>query len=281
MKMDFIGIGAQKCASTWISAVLRAHPGIAMPADEPLDFFSYRFENGYRWYDVQVASASADACRGEMSQSYFHEPGVVERVREYRDDIKIVVSLRDPVERALSQHRHLVRLGAVPSADLSFETALATNPTYREQGLYFRHLSRWLEAFGQDRVHITLMDDIRTDPDHVARSLYRFLGVDDDYAPQDLNETRNESYVVRSRATHRVMGGLSRTVRSVGGETVWRSLGGSSLRRFYRKLNHRRVIDVIPDPDPSTLAELRAFYAADLGQLGALLQRDLTTWANP
>tara|TARA_A100001037_G_scaffold76055_1_gene68196 strand:+ start:10079 stop:10924 length:846 start_codon:yes stop_codon:yes gene_type:complete len=281
MKMDFIGIGAQKCASTWISTVLRAHPDIAMPAEEPLDFFSYRFENGYRWYEAEVASVSGKACRGEMSQSYFHEPGVVERVREYRDDIKIVVSLRDPVERALSQHRHLVRLGAVPSADLSFETALATNPTYREQGLYFRHLSRWLEVFRQDQVHITLMEDIRKDPDHVARSLYRFLGVNEDYVPQDLHEKRNESYVARSRATHRVMRGLSRTIRSVGGETVWRSLGGAGFRRLYRNLNHRPVTDLVPDPNPATLAELRAFYATDLGQLGALLQRDVTNWIEP
>jgi len=281
MKMDFIGIGAQKCASTWISNILRSHPAIEMPEHEPLDFFSYVFENGYRWYDAQIPAEVVGTRRGEMSQSYFHEAGVVERVKQYRNDIKIIVSLRDPVERALSQHRHLVRLGAIPSSDLSFETALATNPTYREQGLYFRHLSRWVDSFGSDLVHVTFMEDIQSDPTTVAESLFRFLEVGEDHQPSALGEKRNASYVAKSRIAHRIMAGLSVGVRSVGGEKLWRSLGGTRMRRIYRELNHQPAESVIPDPKQTTLNELRSFYAPEVEQLSRMLDRDLTDWTAP
>ena len=143
-----------------------------MPESEPLDFFSYRFENGYRWYERQFPAHQSSRHFGEMSQSYFHEPAVVDRVWDYDPDLKIIVSLRDPVERALSQHRHLVRLGIVGHEDLRFEASLETNPTYVDQGRYFTHLSRWFDRFGAEKVMVVLMEEVIDDPEKVASELY-------------------------------------------------------------------------------------------------------------
>lgn len=280
--MSFIGIGAQKCASTWVSNVLRSHPDIAMPQQEPLDFFSYSYENGFRWYESQIASAAPRSCRGEMSQSYFHEQPVIDRVKSYQNyinsDLKIVVSLRNPVERALSQHRHLVRLGRIPTEDLSFESAFASNPTYQNQGMYYHHLSRWIESFGKDRIHVILMEDIREDPSTVARELYRFLEVSDDSVPTDLHKTRNKSYVPRSRQLDAVRTSVSKTMRALGAHGIWRAAGNLGLRNLYRRFNHQSSSQVIPDPKPETLIELRSKFAKDVRQLSQLLDRDLTAW---
>ncbi len=282
MKMSFIGIGAQKCASTWISNVLRSHPDIAMPEQEPLDFFSYSYENGYRWYESQIDPDAPSGCRGGMSQSYFHELPVIDRVKEYQDyidsEFKIVVSLRNPIERALSQHRHLVRLGRVPAEDLSFEAALRTNPTYQDQGMYYSHLSRWIASFGKERIHVVLMEDIREDPLKVAKALYRFLEVSEDSVPTDLHKSRNQSYVPRSRQVDAVRVNVSRTMRALGAQGLWRTVGNLGLRNLYRRFNHHSSSQVIPDPNPETLIELRSNFAEDVRQLSHLLGRDLTAW---
>ncbi len=248
MKLSFLGIGAQKCASSWISDVLSDHPGVAMAESEPLDFFSYRFENGYRWYERQFPAQESARRTGEMSQSYFHEPAVVDRVWNYSTDLKIIVSLRDPVERALSQHRHLVRLGIVADEDLRFETSLLANPSYVDQGRYFTHLSRWIDRFGADRVLVLLMEDVVADPEGVARRLYRFVGVDEDHRPASLNQASNASYVTRYQLLERSVRGLSDRIKSIGGETAWNALGATGLRSAYRRFNRRPSASVIPAP---------------------------------
>jgi len=278
MKLSFLGIGAQKCASTWISEVLSDHPGVAMPKSEPIDFFSYRFENGYRWYERQFPAEASDRYFGEMSQSYFHEPAVVDRAWHYAPGLKIIVALRDPVERALSQHRHFVRLGIVADEDLSFEASLQTNPTYVDQGRYFTHLSRWIDRFGAEQVLVLLMEDVIENAATVARKLYRFVGVNEDHRPANLNRVSNASYTTRYRLLERSVRGLSNRVKSVGGGAVWNALAESGLRSAYRKFNRRPSASVIPPPMQGTIEQLRATFLPEIEAVSRLIDRDLSHW---
>ena len=92
----YIGIGAQKCASTWLHRILAEHPDISVPEVQELDFFSYRFDHGYQWYERCFQSAKPARARGEISPSYFGEPTVPGRVARYLPEAKILLSLRDP-----------------------------------------------------------------------------------------------------------------------------------------------------------------------------------------
>lgn len=280
MPCTFLGIGAQKCASSWVHDILADHPEVAVPKTKEVDFFSYRFEYGFRWYESHWADRPDAQSTGEVSPSYFHEPGVVERARSYRPDLKVVVSLRDPVERALSQHRHLVRLGRVPGHDLSFESALTTNPTYIDQGRYFTHLSRWIQAFGVRNVHVMLMDDIRRDPADVARGLYRFLGISERHRSRALRHVSNESFVPRHQMLERAVGGLRVGMERIGAGTAWRLFGQTGARTVYRKLNRLPSAAVIPPPSAKTLAQLRSELASEMNLLGELLNRDIGHWSD-
>src|SRR5262249_23883612 len=133
VKPSFLGLGAQKCASTWLHRIVAEHPQVAMPTVKELDFFSNHYDRGYRWYESQFPAVDGDMRTGEVSPSYFHDIRVPARVRAYAPEMKLIVTLRDPVERALSNHRHEVRAGHIDGADLSFEAALESNPMYVEQ----------------------------------------------------------------------------------------------------------------------------------------------------
>ena len=278
MKLTFIGIGAQKCASSWLFDILADHPEAALSHKKELDFFSYHYENGYAWYERQFADKPDAKAVGEISPSYFNEASVPERAKLYSPDLRILLSLRDPVERALSQHRHLIRIGMVSGPDFRFETALADNPSYIEQGLYATHLSRWLESFPENQIHVVLMDDIKTHPVETARKVYQFLGIAEDYQSAALYEKSNPSYIVRSRGLDSVVCALRGTATRLGLDSVWRGLGRLGLQRLYRSMNRQPSHANIPAPSPDTLASLKQRFKPNILELQGLLGRDLSTW---
>lgn len=279
MLVNFIGVGAQKCASSWVYDVLADHPQAAVPDIKELDFFSYHYERGMRWYEAQFGAAALRArAVGEISPSYLHEAGVVERAKAYNPRLRILVSLRDPVERALSQHRHLARLGLLPAEELQFEPALQTNPTYVEQGCYHRHLKRWIDAFGSERVHVILMEDIESSPIDVVRALYAFLDIDKGHTPAALHQKSNPSYLVRSRVADRTVRLVRNTLTQAGLRRAWQRLGDTGLRHAYRKLNRQPSHAVLPPPRPETLVALRQRFAPEVERLSVLINRDLSAW---
>jgi hypothetical protein len=275
----YVGIGAQKCASTWLHRILAEHPDIAVPAAKEIDFFSWHYDRGYQWYERCFATDDAVARqRGEISPSYFCEPSVPARVARYAPDVKILLSLRDPVQRALSNHRHEVREGHLVGPDLSFEAGLANNPMYVEQGRYATHLRRWLQYFPREQLLVVLMDDVEQRPNEVCRTVYRFLGVDEAFVPAGLQQRYNRSYASRSRWLTVVKDRVYGATRAPGLRWAWGAAAGLGLRSAYRRVNEVPSEAVIPAPHPDTLAQLRRLFEPELRELETLLGRSFEAW---
>ncbi len=278
MKLTFIGIGAQKCASSWLYDILADHPEAALSETKELDFFSYRYEQGYHWYESQFPDKPGAKAVGEISPSYFNEASVPERARLYSPDLRILLSLRDPVERALSQHRHLIRIGMVPGPDYRFEPALADNPSYVEQGRYATHLSRWLESFPENQVLVVLMEDIRKDPEVTARKVYEFLGIDSGHRSAALHEKSNPSYAVRSHVLDSIICTLRGTANKLGMGSAWQGLGRIGFQKLYRGMNRKPSSAVIPPALPETIESLKQRFNQETLKLQEMLGRDLSKW---
>ncbi|MDD5363780.1 MAG: sulfotransferase [Gallionellaceae bacterium] len=278
MKPTFIGIGAQKCASSWLYDILADHPEVALSEKKELDFFSYHYENGYSWYESQFPNKASAKAVGEISPSYFNEASVPERVQLYSPGLRILLSLRDPVERALSQHRHMIRVGAVSGPDFGFETALADNPSYFDQGRYATHLSRWLACFPKDQVLVVLMDDIRKSPEGTARRVYEFLNIDPDHRSAALYEKSNPSYVVRYRRMDEAIRLVRKSTRQLGLGHIWKALGDSGLRRLYRGINRKSSEATIPPVPAEAIKKLKETFREEIKALEQLLGRDLESW---
>ncbi len=275
---SYIGIGAQKCASTWLHRILAEHPDVSVPEVKELDFFSYRYDHGYQWYERSFQNAKPVRARGEISPSYFAEPTVPERVARYLPEAKILLSLRNPVERALSNHRHEVREGHLVGADLSFETGLANNPMYIEQGLYATHLKSWLRHFPRDAILIVLMEDIESDPLAVSRAVYQFLEVDDGYVPAGLANRYNRSFATRWSHLGGMKDAIYGATRLPGLRWLWDAAAGVGLRSLYRDVNNVPSSSVIPQPTPQTLAQLRQRFIPEIRELETIIGRSLATW---
>src|SRR5690606_5014485 len=175
--VDFVGIGVQKAGTTWLHRMLSAHPDVFMAQadDKDLRFFNAFYDRGYLWYERHFATTRAQR-RGEFSTSYFYSKDAPERVYRYNPKMRLLLSLRDPVARLISHHRHEIRLGRI-AHDLPLERAIESNPSYVEQSRYFTQLSRWLEWFPLSSFHVVIFEEMFEDAARTVRDLYAFVGV--------------------------------------------------------------------------------------------------------
>ena len=144
-QIDFIGIGAPKCGTTWLSAQLEAHPQIGFAPDKEVYYFADTilrriagqelrcFERGVSWYHKQFpAVVGAVYCRGEFCPAYLYSEEAATRIAAYRPDIKLLVCLRPPAEMIYSWYWYN-RNAVVASLPDSFEEMME-NPFLRDLG---------------------------------------------------------------------------------------------------------------------------------------------------
>ncbi|MEZ5824009.1 MAG: sulfotransferase domain-containing protein [Geminicoccaceae bacterium] len=274
---DFIGIGAQKCATTWIADMLGEHPGAFVPPEKELDFFSSRYDRGHGWYRACFEENGA-GIRGEVSPSYLTDPSAPARIRSASSTVRLLLALRDPVERAYSAHLHELRKGHIGGDLVAFERALALNPMYVDQSRYAFHLTRWLEHFDRDRIHIVLQEEIRVDPLREATRLFKFLGLDPDARPQALYERRHESVAYRSGGARALFRTTGRYARKLGfGKWVAQAKDAPLIGRFY----HSQRMDMrqsAPPMSDAVRARLVEELASDMRELQALTGRSEFPW---
>jgi hypothetical protein len=207
-RIDFIGIGAPKCGTTWMSAQLEAHPQIGFAPAKEVYYFADTilrritgaelrcFERGEAWYHKQFPPvAGAVSCRGEFCPAYLHSEQAAARIAAYRPDIKLLVCLRPPVDMIYSWYwynRNAV-IGSLPD---SFEEMME-NPFLRDLACFARHLRPYLERFPRENILVVQFDAMRRDPDRVRQQTYEFLGVATDFKPRFSEDGKNPARAPR------------------------------------------------------------------------------------
>lgn len=279
MKIDFIGIGAQKCASTWVHRVLSDHPEVAALPGKEIDFFSYYYNFGYEWYERHLGDIGLAKMVGEVSPSYFADSDTPSRVFLYNPNMRIVLSLRDPVERAYSNHLNEIKLGHVTGQNLEFENGLVNNPMYLMQSSYAQQLARWLAVFPRNQILVIFQEEIRDNPAIQAQNLYRFLGVNENHQSWFLEKRVNESLVIKNNKVDYFLKQLGKFGRSVGIESMVEAVKRNDLiRRLRRKHNQIDLRQVIPPMCDDTKIRLQNMLADDMYELARLLGREDLPW---
>jgi Sulfotransferase domain len=175
------------------------------PAWKEVSFFDRHYGRGVGWYRGHFPLRSGGRIVGEASPGYLFHPLAPERVREIVPDARLIVLLRDPVDRALSHYHHEVALGREP---LSFEEALDAEPerthgeeeriardvgyfshawwdyTYVARGRYAEQLERWLAVFRRDQLLVVATEELAADTAGTYRRVLEFIGA----SARDLDE---------------------------------------------------------------------------------------------
>ncbi|HBG29765.1 sulfotransferase domain-containing protein [Sinimarinibacterium flocculans] len=181
---DFLIIGAQKSASTFVQTVLREHPDVYMPKDETRFFEDPEFGEG----DSDALRALFRGCHerrlGIKRPDYLGRPEVPARIRRIIPDAQLVVVLRNPIDRLLSAYYFYVKLGFLPVADINVALARLLDgeayggPKARElleYGNYATHLERYRALFPAHQMLVLLQEEIQATPNDAVRRLCSFL----------------------------------------------------------------------------------------------------------
>jgi len=203
---NFFIVGAGKAGTTSLWEYLKQHPQIAMPAElrhkEPC-FFSahYPYRPNLETYLGLFADAAGKKAIGESSHAHLTSPESAEFIKMTYPDAKIIIILRNPVERAFSLYQWMLRDGY--EWLYPFEKALSAedkrlkdehfeyhaphyyyNYLYYHSGLYSEQVLRYTERFPKEQIKILLFDDLKSDAIRLIQELYRFLEVDPYFIPQ-------------------------------------------------------------------------------------------------
>jgi hypothetical protein len=260
-------------------------------------FFDFNYERGLERYQKRFAEGQGRAAIGEATPSYLSLPFVAERISRDLPDARLVVALRDPIERAHSEwwmlysrrqercsfeeaiqrNREQLRrgidfLGASAADDWraaygSLNQGRVLHRTYLSAGHYADQLACYHRWFPTERVHVVLADDLRADRQGTMRKLWTFLGVS---ADQSLADESEHNEALGGLAAH-VVG----TVRRLGLQNMVATLPYAARQRVKRWLagDARR-----PVMRSETRHRLRDYFAPQVDALARLLQRDLSGW---
>jgi hypothetical protein len=197
-------IGAQRCGTTYLHALLDAHPDISMarPArPEPKFFLAPDSEaRGLAWYRCAYFShATSQSLLGEKSTSYLEDTQAARRAATVLGRAEIIVMLRDPVARAVSNWRFSTANGLedrplAQALNENLDEARDWDPlvtsvspyAYVERGRYVDYLEPWWASF-PETVHVRFMEELVSRSSSVAE-LYRALGVDPGFQPAALGQ---------------------------------------------------------------------------------------------
>jgi hypothetical protein len=283
----FICVGAGKAGTTWLWDMLRRHPDVFLPQEKELHWFNDISYDGpdvrnpnhakpLSWYLGFFREARPGQVCGEISPSYLWSDTAPELIHRFDPAMRILVILRDPVERLFSSYlfgRQVGQIGAI-----SFEEALERFPHLLERAPACRSVERYLDLFGRAQVHVVLYDDVVADPAGVVRGVQRFIGVPEQ-VPADVSSRRNVTGASRfPRTTMALMQGRMR-LRKHGLEPLvdlGKRVGLVHVFRFFQ--GQVRPYERKPEVDPATEARLRQRFLDDVEGLERLLQVDLRSW---
>lgn len=284
-EVDFIGIGFSKCASTWVYAVLQSHPEICVSSLKETRFFSRKYDKGFSWYRSLFSHCpKIDMIKGEFTPDYAYHPEALERIAANAPNVKLLFVMRNQFARLQSTWQYQYIRGIHNYK--SFEAYLASkSDTALERGLYYKYIKVYVDQFGIENIHFMFQEDIRENPQTIARELFEFLGVDDSFQSPVLNQKINKS---ANRGVHSIL--LNRLLHKMR-YVIRNTFIGKLMLPIIEKMGLKKVAIQLGRFNSSKqdrnyhldnslsfamITEIQQYYVADMNKLSKLLQREVT-----
>lgn len=206
---DFLGLGAQRSGTTTLHMLLRKHPEAFVPEVKEVQYFSLHYNRKIHWYTEHFAKAEAGHRAGEITPYYLYHPKAPERIATTLPHVRLVVLLRDPVERALSGYFHAIRHGmetlpmkdafnAEPERLRRSSSALDSNNgrhqghswhSYLARSRYDEQINRYLNLFSREQLLLVRSEDLFNNHHSAWKKIQEFLGLSVYTAPEQLFPT--------------------------------------------------------------------------------------------
>lgn len=268
--------GCQKTGSTWLYHCFKEHPEIFVPSIDRLNYFSFQHYRGIDWLKQWYEDVESQKAICDPTPSYFQAPGVAKRIHEHDPGSKIIITLRNPVERSYSHYKHLYRKGHI-SVDFDqalFKANVGSFDFFRlliHPSLYYDKLAEFYNVFPAEQILITFFEDLSSDPKQYLRKVFEFLEVDASFSPNIVDKKVNTA---DQRAGKIDFSKGNFTDKIKNGELI-ASARRTIANQFAPKEQSRTVASEIPK---NMRLELNRLFKEDIAKTSVLTGRDLNHW---
>lgn len=269
--IDFVIIGAAKSATTWLQAQLQSDPAVYMP-DPELHYFSREYGRGDEWYLSQFRDEAIGRTVGEKSNSYLYDPDAAARLYHHLPHAKLIVQLRNPVERAYSNYCMLFRRGEVGSDIRNYiDPSVGENMRFLRAGNFASHLQAYIDLYGRDALLILFFEGVKDDPQTQMARARAHLGL----PPRALStggqeKVKDKSVAVVPPGLRKHLGWLKPVVRPLRGAHTFEAVRGLVAR----KTQYPQLTDDLRK-------RLNDYYAPSIEVLERMSGQSLNRWYAP
>lgn len=293
MKPNFLCVGVQKAGTTTLHDILKQHPDIYLPKLKEAHFFDWpeRYKKGIQWW---LGAFFGDYCdekiMGVITPEYLYYEEVPEKI--YQDlggDIKIIIILRNPVDRAYS---HYLMSKRRSYETLSFEDAILAEPerirqgdfernhfSYIDRGRYAAQLKRYYALFKHENIKVLIFErDIKNNIDETIEEIEAFLGVE-----QLLLNTKFESNIARepkNEALNQVLHSRS-LIRKIIGKLIPFRNAKRKIKQLLIEHNMKKITEEKAILTENVRREILCnFFDKDIAEVERIIKADLSLWRN-
>lgn len=287
---NFFILGAAKCGTTSLYKYLSQHPDVYFPVAKEPQFFSNdeEYKKGFDYYLGRFfAGVEKFKLRGDATPHYLYYEKAAERISKLQnsENIKFIIILRNPVDRAYSLYWNMVAEGY---ETLTFEEALRSEPQrqkegvvealgsvryqYVDSGLYAKQLKAYYKYFNKNQFLVLFHDDLKKNPSTVMESVAGFLGLSE--MKYEISESHNASGVSRSFAVQHVLRGDFRIKRWLG--KLLPFTFKYHIVNFLLKMNKKKK--AYTPMTTEVRNELVKTFNTDIEELEKSLDVDLSEW---
>ena len=286
MKVDFFIVGAPKAGTTSLYHYLSEHPQVEMSSQKEPDYFSDKaiHEQGMYYAKNRVNTLDKyeslfvqkeSVVYGEASVSYLFYENVAEDIKKYNPNAKIIIMLRNPIERAFSHYLMDYRLGLISD---SFENVLAKKSKHKNAHLFYqqyievskysKQIQRYLDFFEKDSILFIDYEDLKINVSKTVDQVYNFLHISTEFAA-DINTKHNTFTMPKNKV-----------IRLIYSFVFLRKILTFLFPTYLVK--NIRVLLFKSDKKPELLKETRSLlkriFNDDIKNLEEVLSKDYSKW---
>ena len=228
---DFIIIGSMKCGTTSLYYDICEHPCVSAAAYDEIGFFDSNFHLGLNWYRSMfptkgqiddVRRKEGVAITGEDTPFYFWNPIAAKRIQKILPNIKLIIILRNPIDRAYSEYQDLVsRESNSPSFETFIENEINTrkkgiiiteenfeifnqNDSYLLKGIYVDQLKIWTKLFPKEQIITLSTESLNSEPTASMESVFQYLNLPD-YKIKNIQHQKQKKYTPMDSQTRKLL----------------------------------------------------------------------------
>lgn len=298
MYPNFIILGPPKCASSSLHFYLGQHPEIYTSKIKETKFFSQDYSKGLSFYESYFKDAGNAKVIGESTPVYSFLPFVADHIKHHFPQMKMILCFRNPMDRAFSSWMMQKGMG---KELLSLREAIEINRkqlgyvtlegeegekkwissmgiytkdetrlrTYIQAGMYAASLKSYYKRFSPEQIKVIFLEDLKSDFDGTMKTLFRFLGVDENFVVPNKEIVNFHFDRKASKITNKLFG--------VNGTKFLISLTPKSVKNKLKKQWKTKVPPKLSMEDRLYLWEI---YKADIAELEKMVGKSLAHW-NP